>query len=183
MPDEFTRGEKEYLLKIARATLEKYLFDREKFEPQTTNQRLWEKRGVFVTLNKRGRLRGCIGYIEPMEALIAAIRDNAIAAARDPRFLPLEASELKEIEIEISILTLPEKTTYDEIKTGDGVIIRQGGASATYLPQVWDDLPDRREFFGTLCEKAGLAAACYQDKQTQFFKYQAMVFSEKHLGH
>ncbi|MFA5029290.1 MAG: AmmeMemoRadiSam system protein A [Patescibacteria group bacterium] len=174
----YTRGEKEFLLKIVRTTLEKYLQTDEKFEPQTVNQRLWEKRGVFVTLHKKGELRGCIGYIEPVEPIMMAVRDNAIAAANDPRFLPLAEEELKEIEIEISILTPLEKTVLSEIKKGDGVMIKRGRAGATYLPQVWDDLPEPEVFFGSLCQKAGLERECYKDQKTEFYKYSAIVFKE-----
>jgi AmmeMemoRadiSam system protein A len=178
MEDIYTRGEKEFLLKIARITLEKYLRDGERFQPHTINQKLWEKRGVFVTLKKLGQLRGCIGYLEPTEAIILAVRDNVISAARDPRFLPLEFSELPEMEIEISILTNPEQVDFKKIKKGDGVVLKRGASGATYLPQVWEDLPEPDIFFGTLCQKAGLDADCYKDKETKFLCYQAFVFSE-----
>lgn len=179
MAEDFTSGEKEFLLKIARTALEKYLIDGERFEPQTTNQRLWEKRGVFVTLTNRGVLRGCIGYIEPIESLLLAVRDNSLSAARDPRFSPLESSELADLEIEISVLTAPQKTRYEKINKGDGVIVSQGALSATYLPQVWKELPRREDFFGTLCQKAGLDGGCYLDPETEFFSYSAQIFNEK----
>jgi len=178
MEDFLTNGEKEYLLKIARTTLEKKLISQEGFEPQTTNQRLWQKRGVFVTLTKAGKLRGCIGYIEPIEPLILAIRDNAISAASDPRFAPVTASELKEIKIEISILSVPEPVQFKDVRKGDGVIIKKGTHSATYLPQVWLELPRSEIFFGTLCQKAGLSPDCYEDKNLEFYRYQADVFKE-----
>ncbi len=176
--DYYTRGEKEFLLKIARATLEKYLTEKEKFEPQTLNQKLWEKRGVFVSLHKNGALRGCIGCLEPIESLILAVRDNAISAVNDPRFSPLTADELKDIVIEISILTEPVKCRLAEIKKGDGVVIKRGDNQATYLPQVWEDLPDREKFFNSLCLKAGVAGSAYQDSATEFSKYEAIVFKE-----
>ena len=179
MSEPLTNGEKEYLLKIARATLEKKLRDGEILEPQIGNQRLWQKRGAFVTLKKAGQLRGCIGYIEPIEPLILAVRDNAIsAAANDPRFLPVTAAELEKIKIEISVLTVPEKAEFKDIKKGDGVIIRKGINGATYLPQVWEDLNKTEEFFGTLCQKAGLDPDCYQEPGVEFYRYQAEVFSE-----
>jgi len=179
MSDPLTNGEREYLLKIARATLEKNLSDGEVFEPQIGNQRLWQKRGAFVTLKKSGQLRGCIGYIEPLEPLILAVRDNAISAANnDPRFLPVVAAELGKIKIEISVLTVPEKVEFKDIKKGDGVIIRKGMNSATYLPQVWEDLNKTEEFFGTLCQKAGLEPDCYKEPGIDFYRYQADVFGE-----
>lgn len=181
MDNYYTRGEKEFLLKIARTTLEKHLLANERFEPQTVNQKLWEKRGVFVTLNKKGQLRGCIGFIEPVESLMLGVRDNVLSAARDPRFSPVTESELHDIEIEISILTEPQKVDFEEIKKGDGVIIKQGGASATYLPQVWDNISDNDEFFSSLCQKAGLDVKCYKDSATEFYKYEAIVFSESKI--
>lgn len=178
MSDQITNGEKEYLLKIARATLVQRLVEGEVFEPQTTNQHLWQKRGVFVTLTKSGQLRGCIGYIEPIEPLIIAVRDNVLSAANDPRFMPVTAPELEKIKIEISILSVPEPVELKDIKKGDGVIIRKGVNNATYLPQVWKALPKKDEFFGTLCQKAGLEADCYKGKDLEFYRYQAEVFSE-----
>ncbi len=176
--DYYTRGEKEFLLKIARAALEKFLVSGERFEPQTVNQKLWEKRGCFVTLWRKGELRGCIGLIEPVESLILAVRDNVLSAARDPRFLPVDESELDKLEIEISILTEPEKTTIAELKEGDGVVIKRGNDSATFLPQVWEDLSEREEFFRSLCHKAGVDYEFCNDKEMEFFRYGAIVFKE-----
>lgn len=178
MNEYFTRGEKEFLLKIGRTTLESLLLQGEKFEPQTVNQKLWEKRGVFVTLRRGRELRGCIGCLEPGESVLLAVRDNALAAARDPRFPPLEASELPKIKIEISLLTKPQKVGFEEIRKGDGVVLKSGEKSATYLPQVWEDLPNPEEFFTTLCQKAGLPGNCYLSPETEFFRYEAMVFKE-----
>ena len=166
------------MLKIARASLEKSLRDDERFEPQTVNQKLWEKYGCFVTLWKKKQLRGCIGMIEPVEALILAVRDNALAAARDPRFSPVEEAELKDLAIEVSILTEAEKTALAKIKKGDGVIIKRGNDSATFLPPVWEDLPEREEFFQSLCDKAGIDYQFCNDEEMEFFKYGAVVFKE-----
>lgn len=174
----YTRGEKEFLLKIARTALAKYLINSEKFEPQTVNQKLWEKRGVFATLHKKGQLRGCLGCLEPVESLILGVRDNVLLAAKDPRFLPVELSELNEIKIEISILTAPEKVRFDQIKYGDGVVIKRGEQSATYLPPVWRDLKEPEIFFSTLCQKAGLERDCYKNEMTEFYRYEAIVFRE-----
>ncbi len=176
--DYYTRGEKEFLLKIARTTLKKKLLRGGKFEPQTVNQKLWKKRGVFVSLSTNRQLRGCIGYLEPVESLILGVRDNALAAARDPRFLPLRTSELEETIIEISILTPPEKISFSEIKKKEGVILRQGSKSATYLPQVWEKVSKKEEFFQSLCQKAGLDSQCYLSPKTEILRYQAIVFRE-----
>ncbi|MBI5765801.1 AmmeMemoRadiSam system protein A [Candidatus Falkowbacteria bacterium] len=179
--DYYTRGEKEFLLKVAYSALEQYVRHGEKFEPQTLNQKLWEKHGVFVSLHKNGRLRGCIGLLEGVESVILAVRDNAIAASCDPRFQPVEPSELLDINIEISILTEPEKIKFEDIKEGDGVIIKYGPYQATYLPQVWEEIKDRGLFFGSLCQKAGLDRKNYLDPKMEFFKYRAIVFNQDKL--
>jgi len=142
--------------------------------------KLKEKRGVFVTLHKKNKLRGCIGYIEAVEEIYKAVQANALSAAfNDPRFNPLEKNELADCEIEISILTVPEKTSLEKIKANiDGVILKQDNNQATYLPQVWEDINSSAEFYGSLCMKAGLQADCYTDPETEFYKYQAEVFSE-----
>lgn len=174
----YTHGEKEFLLKFARQTLEKYLRDGEINETRTANQKLWAKKGVFVTLSAKGRLRGCIGILEPVEFLIVAIRDNVLSAARDSRFEPVNLDELSDIKIEISVLSEPIKTDMADIKAGDGVIVSMGTKRATYLPQVWREITDREEFFSGLCRKAGLAGDAYQKDGVEFFKYQAEVFKE-----
>jgi len=178
--DEYSEAEKKELLAVARTTLDQYLKTGKTYRPKTDNPKFLAKRGVFVTLTKNGQLRGCIGYIEPVESLIEAVRDNAISAAvSDSRFSPVDASELKDIEIEISILTVPQADTLANIiKNKLGVVLRQGSRGATYLPQVWEDLADPDQFFQSLCLKGGLALSCYKDAATQLFSYQAIVFSE-----
>jgi AmmeMemoRadiSam system protein A len=149
---------------------------------------LMEKRGCFVTIHKSGRLRGCIGTIEPTTALVDCVIQNAINAAfNDPRFPTLENSELDEIDIEISVLTPPAKLHYtneadlkDKLKPGlHGVILSQGPHRATFLPQVWDQLPDPEQFLSHLCQKASLDRSCWKDKQTRIETYQAEYFGEK----
>lgn len=118
--DYYTRGEKEFLLKIARLTLEKYLREGEKFEPQTVNQKLWEKRGVLVVLKKDNELIGEASKADSAESLILAVRDSTVAATHDPHFPPLEKEELKEIEIEITISG--DASQEDNIVFGEGRI-------------------------------------------------------------
>jgi len=178
--DFYTEGEKIELLKISRITIDKYLRTGEIYEPETTNEKFLQKRGVFVTLNKENKLRGCIGYIEPIKPLVEAIRDNAISAAvEDNRFNPVEIGELNDLEIEISILTVPKPDSLENITNKKlGVVLRQGNYGATYLPQVWESFNDSNQFWSSLCKKAGLDSACYLNKQTEFLSYQATVFSE-----
>ena len=178
--DEYLESEKQELLGVARTTLELYLTEGKVYEPQTDNQKFKEKRGVFVTLNKNGNLRGCIGYIQPVKSLIEAVRDNAISAAvHDSRFEPVDAIELNDIKIEISILTIPKPDILENIiENHYGVVLQQGNNGATYLPQVWDDLSDPDEFFSSLCLKGGMSLDCYKDPKTELMSYRAIGFRE-----
>src|SRR3989344_5682890 len=163
--DEYSDAEKKELLRVARTTIEMYLKEGKTYQPKTDNPKFLEKRGVFVTLNKNGQLRGCVGYIEPIKPLIEAVADNVISAAvHDNRFLPVDQSEVRDLEIEISVLTVPQADTLANIiKNKSGVVLQKGNRGATYLPQVWEDLPDADQFFSSLCLKGGLAVDCYRD--------------------
>ncbi len=179
--NEYSEEDRKYLLKLARDTIEYAFENNGQLMPlNTVADKFKEKRGVFVTLHKDEKLRGCIGYIEAVEEIYKAVQNNALSAAfNDSRFNSLEEKELKDCELEISILTIPKKTTLLEIKPNiDGVILRQGHDQATYLPQVWEGINGPAEFYGSLCIKAGLQADCYTDEETEFYKYQAEVFSE-----
>ena len=145
------------------------------------------ERGTFVTLTKHGTLRGCIGNILPHGSIIESVKRNALNAAfRDFRFPPLTRDELDEIHIEVSILTLPERLEYSgaddllaKLKPGiHGVIINKHGASATFLPQVWEQLPDPREFLSRLCMKAGLSANAWKDGDLEVQTYEVQYFDE-----
>ena len=179
----YSDRDRQYLLKLARDTIE-YAFENNgkqmPIDDKKMTDKFKEKRGVFVTLHKNKKLRGCIGYIQPIEELYRAVQKNALSAAfDDPRFNPLEKDELINCEIEISILSVPEKTTLNNIQPNiDGVILKQESNQATYLPQVWEAVAGSGEFYGSLCIKAGLQADCYTDEETEFYKYQAEVFKE-----
>lgn len=121
---------------------------------------------TFVTLTRDGRLRGCIGSLEAWRPLAADVRENACAAAfRDPRFPPLSADELLQTRVEVSLLTpatplafSSEAEALAQLQPGlDGVILECAGRRATFLPQVWEQLPEPRHFLARLKEKAGLA--------------------------
>jgi len=172
----YTAGEKEFLLKIARESLEKFLLAGIKFEPQTVNRKLWEKRGVFITLNKDRKFRGSIGNIEPIEALILAVRNNVISATTNAKFSHLEINDIGFIEIEISILSPLKKVEIDQIKPGYGVLVKRGDSQATYLPQVWKTLNDKDKFISSLCAKAGLNNPV-DDSATEFWVYKVISFS------
>jgi len=146
-----------------------------------------QKRGTFVTLTKKGDLRGCIGSLSADEALVAGVRHNAKNAAfHDPRFAPLGAAELDEVAIEVSILTDPQPLDYKDAADLvaklrpkiDGVILRKAGAGATFLPQVWDQLPRTEDFLGHLCRKAGLAPDAWRKGDLTVLTYQVQYFHE-----
>lgn len=141
--------------------------------------------GTFVTLKKSGRLRGCIGNFGTAETLYNGIRKNAQKAAfSDPRFAPVSAHELSDLEISISILSNPLPLAYKDgmdLKTRlrpniDGVIISKGQAGATFLPQVWQQLPLADDFLSHLCMKAGLAVDAWQNTPLEVFTYQVQHF-------
>ncbi len=120
---------------------------------------------TFVTLKRLGLLRGCIGSIRPVRPLGMDVRQNAIGAAfGDPRFLPLTVTEFESVAVEVSLLSADERIdSVDEedllarLRPGvDGLILEYGRRRATFLPQVWDSLPDPREFLAALKQKAGL---------------------------
>jgi len=147
---------------------------------------LKQKNGVFVTLKKREQLRGCIGTIVGMMPLYRGVKENALKAAlRDPRFPALKKEELKDIHIEISVMTpLQEIHNYKQIRMGtDGVIIKKGYNQAVFLPQVATETGWSRDtFLGQLCRKAGLPADSYKKPGMNFYIFQAQVFSEKAHG-
>ena len=155
--------------------------------PNLLSEALEEKRGCFVTLHKSGQLRGCIGTIEPVRPLVENVEENARNAAfRDPRFSAVTADELLAIDLEVSVLTAPEILAFKDpselkqklIPGKHGVIISKGWHSATFLPQVWDQLPDPDTFLGHLCRKAGMAADCWQSNDIIVKVYQAEYFAE-----
>lgn len=149
---------------------------------------LKEKRGCFVTLTKHHNLRGCIGYILPIAPLYKAVIDNAFSAAfSDPRFPPVSKEEVSSLHLEISVLSVPQKLDYSSkddllnklIPLKDGVIIKKGFYSATFLPQVWEQLPKKEDFLGHLCLKAGLSPNEWEKGTLEIEIYHAEVFEEK----
>jgi AmmeMemoRadiSam system protein A len=140
-----------------------------------------EKRGVFVTLHARGRLRGCIGVIEAFELLGESIaRCAANAALRDPRFSPVRVEELPELEIEISLMSPLQPILPENIEIGKhGLLISQGSKRGLLLPQVAvEHKLGRDQFLEETCRKAGLNAKAWQEPDTQIFGFTCEVFSE-----
>ena len=172
------------LLKIARDSIETYLTTGKKLQVSQTDPILNQKMGSFVTLNKRGQLRGCIGNLIGSQPLFLTVRDMAVeAAVDDPRFTALSLAELKEINIEISILSPLEKvSSAEKIELGKhGVLVRKGSQSGVFLPQVATETGwSKEEFLNNLCaHKAGLPADAWKDKITELYIFSAEVFSEK----
>jgi AmmeMemoRadiSam system protein B/AmmeMemoRadiSam system protein A len=187
---QLPQKEKKILLTLARRTLEEHFaggrLSMEEFKKNhNLSPVMQEERGVFVTLKKRGRLRGCIGSIIGQEPLYQGIQNNALKAAlQDPRFPQVKAKELPAIDMEISVMTPLQKISdYKTIRLGiDGVIIKKGYRQAVFLPQVATETGwtlDR--FLGQLCRKAGLSHDAYRSGGIDFYIFQALVFGEKDL--
>lgn len=161
----------ETLLALARAALEQRLLGR---DPPAGEPAPWLRQpgAVFVTLTVDGHLRGCVGSLEAERPLVEDLRANAVAAAlRDPRFPPVTADELPRIRIEVSELSPPrplvagtEAEALEKLRPGvDGLILEHAGGRSTFLPQVWEQLPDPITFLRHLKRKAGMPAEGWDD--------------------
>jgi len=193
--DRLSQEQGDYLLKVARRTIEEALGlpgTGETDTPGTAEMHhpdwLQAPAAAFVTLHTRsGNLRGCIGSLIARRSLIEDVRSNALAAAfEDPRFPRLTADELPDTVIEVSVLTAPEPLSYADAQelvhkltpNVDGVILEQGWHRATFLPQVWDQLPMPEEFLSHLCSKAGLSSAAWRKGDLAVSTYQVQEFEE-----
>lgn len=193
MPFQLTREEGEYLVKLARSTVEEYLKTGKTLAvPKDISPKLMQKCGVFVTLNNvehgRRELRGCIGFPYPTHPLAQAVIESSIeSATQDPRFPSVSMKELGSIVFEVSVLTPPElievnkPTDYpSKIKVGqDGLIVERGYWKGLLLPQVpvewnWGE----EEFLCQCCTKAGLPPDNWLLKETKIYRFQAIVFEE-----
>jgi AmmeMemoRadiSam system protein A len=181
MEKEFSDEERVFIKELAKKAVENYLKKGTKIKLKKIPSFLEQKRACFVTLNKNGNLRGCIGNILPKDKLYRSIINNAINAGfSDPRFPPLRKEELDKLSYEVSILTIPEKLNYanegellEKIKQ-KGVIIRKGFKEATYLPQVWQHFKKPENFLSSLCQKAFLGKSCWKE-DIEVFVYDAIV--------
>lgn len=176
-----TRDEKNHLLKIAGDVIEAGCRGEMAPEPEIDSPNLKEPRGAFVSLHKRGRLRGCIGHIHAEAPLGETVAKMAMAAAfQDPRFPPVRSDELEELEIEISVLTpLRRISNVEEIQVGaHGLYVKRGGFAGLLLPQVATEWGwDRTTFLEHTCEKAGLPKDAWKDSKTDLYIFSADVFS------
>lgn len=187
--DDLTQEEKQFLLHLARQVLERAV-RREKLPPlelESLSPCLQAEGASFVTLTKGGELRGCVGALEPYQPLAEDVREHTVAAAlEDFRFPPVQPDELPQIEVEVSRLTRPVPLTYDgpedllaKLQPGlDGVVIRDGFRSATFLPQVWDKIPDKVDFLDQLCWKMGAEPDLWRRKKLEVLIYRVEEFHE-----
>jgi MEMO1 family protein len=189
--ENYAAPEKNLLLDLARRTLTCVVTNPNlsgfEINGKGMPPKLSETRACFVTLTENGELRGCIGHIMPQEALYQAVVDNARnAAIRDPRFLPVQPNETGKIKIEISVLTVPKPLPFNspedllaKLQPGkDGVVLELGGRGATFLPQVWEQLPDKVDFLNHLSEKAGCAPGDWRKPGTGVLIYHVEAFKE-----
>jgi AmmeMemoRadiSam system protein A len=189
MIDLLSENERKILLQLARNAISE-AFSQHKISSLDFSQfppRLAEFGATFVTLTNKGSLRGCIGTLEPYQPLAEDVREHAVAAAfHDYRFFPLQQAELGEITIEVSRLTKsialeykdPEDLLRKITPCVDGVIFRYGSQRATFLPQVWEKLPEKKLFFAHLCQKMGGPPDLWQQKHLDVFIYQVEEFHE-----
>jgi len=174
------------LLEIARQSIQTYLQTGKKLQVAETDPVLNQKMGAFVTLNKHGQLRGCIGNLVGSQPIYSTVLDMAIqASVGDPRFPKLSLSELEDVEIEISVLSPLERiNSAEKIELGKhGVLVKKGFNSGVFLPQVATETGwSKEEFLNRLCsDKAGLPENAWKDKNTELYIFNAEVFSEKDL--
>ena len=189
MTKYITQEEGNHLITTARKAIEAHLKGDEMpaLDLAGVSPVLKEMGASFVTLTINRMLRGCVGSIEATQPLIKDVQARAVGAAfNDPRFPPLRPEEYPGVEVEVSRLTPPVKLEYstpeeliDRLRPGiDGVILSYQFRRATFLPQVWDQLPDPELFLGRLCLKMGLASSTWQTDQMGVETYQVEKFSE-----
>ncbi|KMY65763.1 hypothetical protein AAU61_20220 [Desulfocarbo indianensis] len=178
--------EKKRLLRIARQTIESHVTGGKAGGDHATLEGLGFKRGAFVTIHRRGALRGCIGNFFSDQPLANTVEEMAVAAAsHDPRFPPVSPAELGELDLEISVLSpLREVEDVNEIQVGEhGIYIFSPRGRGVLLPQVATEYGwDRDTFLDQTCLKAGLEPGCWRDPQTKVLVFSAQVFGEKDLG-
>ncbi len=176
---ELSAAQKKALLKEARAAIGR-AFAGDGRQPLSADPRLNLPGAAFVTLTVNGALRGCVGTTSPVMTLADAVRFGAVSAAlRDGRFSPVTAGEMKGIKIEVSVLSPMRRAAASDVKPGLGVIISRGGHSGLFLPQVWEQIPDKENFMGELCsQKAGLRRGCWKDAGAEIYTFGVDAFSE-----
>lgn len=168
------------LLFLARSALEAHFKGKEVEIPGDVKEKYGKRGACFVTLTKNGDLRGCIGSLEARQVLYQDVISNAVNAAfRDYRFDALKEDELKDIKIEISVLSKPKKLEFNDwrdllekIDDKMGIILKCSGRSATFLPQVWEQIPNKEIFLEELSMKADLDRDAWKDEdcEVEFYR-------------
>ncbi|MBM3891208.1 MAG: AmmeMemoRadiSam system protein B [Verrucomicrobia bacterium] len=188
----FSREERKILLELARRSVNEVVM---KGRLPTVDgsgypRKFFEPKGCFVTLTKNGQLRGCIGHIVPQAPLCQAVMENSLSSAtRDTRFPPVQPDELKAIEVEVSVLTVPQPLPFSSPEDllnklqpyKDGVVLQVAGRGATYLPQVWEQIPDKVMFLSSLSQKAGCPPDAWRGPGTAVHIYHVEHFKESEL--
>jgi AmmeMemoRadiSam system protein A len=179
---DLSAADQELLFRVARDSIKAHLKGEQAPLPQAASPLLSQPRGVFVTLNRHGRLRGCIGYLDAVHPLLASVQEMAVAAAfRDPRFPPLREDELADLEVEISVLSPMRRIkNAEEIQVGrHGLYLEQGSCRGLLLPQVASEYGwDRQTFLKQTCVKAGLPPDAWKDPDTRIFVFSADILHE-----
>jgi uncharacterized protein len=190
MQEKLTLEEQKNLLRLARDAIERGVRGEElpPLDISALSLALREEGTSFVTLTSHGQLRGCVGALEAYQPLAEDVREHAVAAAlKDPRFPPVQEEELRGIEIEVSRLTRPIPLEYKDAQDLlsklrphiDGVILRDDSYHrATFLPQVWEKIPDSAEFLSNLCYKMGVEPELWRRKHFEVQTYQVEEFHE-----
>ncbi len=193
MTNPLTKEEKSTLLILARQALQAAVKGEvlPALDAASLTPALLAEGASFVTLTKHGALRGCIGALEAYQSLVEDVREHAVAAAlEDYRFPNVHESELEQIDIEISRLTVPVALDYIDgddllakLRPGvDGVILRDGRQRATFLPQVWEKIPNTAEFLTNLCYKMNAPADAWKKKHLDVLTYEVEEFHEIDYG-
>jgi AmmeMemoRadiSam system protein A len=175
--------EKKEMLKLARDAIESVT---DKFKlAKLSEKKLFSKRcGVFVSVYVDNDLRGCIGNLEAIDLHEGIIKYAVFAAYHDSRFEPINSREFSRMKVHINLLSEPKKLPFKDEKElfglikGRGLILEKGWSKATFLPSVWEQLPEPKEFLSHLCMKAGLEANEWKRDKMAFFTYDSEEFSE-----
>ena len=179
------KDEQTFLLQLAEDIIDACVRKKPIPEPQNIPAICKEKRGAFVTITKHGQLRGCIGYILPVYPLYETVIEVARSAAlKDPRFNPVKPSELKDLKVEVSVLTVPYRIDDPSvIEVGKhGIIIKRGFYQGLLLPQVATEYGwDRETFLEHTCLKAGLPNDAYKQSDTKIWSYEVIRFQESEI--
>ena len=189
MQIQLAESEKQTLLRLARDAIITAIdpSNPSTFDSQSLPSILREPGVSFVTIYNGDQLRGCIGGLTPEESLADDVRTHAAAAAtKDFRFPPVQADEIPQLRIEISVLSNPQPIDYldaddliRKLRPGeDGVIIQRENRRATFLPQVWKKIPEPERFLESLCEKALLPHDAWKSKDLHVSTYQVLSFRE-----